>query len=143
MIVIQQIEHGLKVETTKIIQQYGKRCFQGSLSPSLNFVAKLSLDGCDSMLHDDWLDLPCVVILHSFCFKPRMVSGKNTRSNIFTIIFLCSFHKGIIVKRESPCYLPKVLVLGQKLILGKPFFLNCIYIGEVVSPPTPTFAPYL
>ena len=48
---------------------------------------------------------------------------KNTRRNIFTIIFLFSFHKGIIAKGESSCCLPKVLVLGQKLILGKPS--NC------------------
>ena len=75
------------------------------------------------MLHDNCLDIPCVILLHSFCFKPRMVSGKNTRRNIFIIIFLCSFHKGIIAKGESSCYLPKVLVLGQKLIIGKPS--NC------------------
>jgi len=72
------------------------------------------------MLHDNWLDLPCINILHSFCFKPRMVSDKNTWRNIFTIIFLCLFHKGITTKGESSCCLPKVLVLGQKLILGKP-----------------------
>ena len=78
---------------------------------------------CDSMLHDNWLDIPCVVILHSFCFKPRMVSDKNKRRNIFTIIFLCLFHKGIIAKGESSCYFPKVLVLRQQLVLGKPS--NC------------------
>ena len=92
---------------------------------------------CDLMLHDNWLDIPCVVILHPFCFKPGMVSYKNTRRNIFIIIFLCSFHKGIIAKGEGPCYLPKVLVLGQKLVLGKPS--NCTQVGEVVSPPISTF----
>ena len=76
------------------------------------------------MLHDNWLDIPCINILHSFCFKPRMVSDKNTQRNIFTIIFLCLFHKGITTKGESSCCLPKVLVLGQKLILGKPS--NCV-----------------
>ena len=75
---------------------------------------------CDSMLHDDWLGMPCVFILHYFCFKPKMVSDKNTRRNILTIILLCSFHKGITERGESSCYPPKVLVLGQKLILGKP-----------------------
>ena len=80
--------------------------------PSLNFVTKSSLDDrtlmseCDSMLHDDWLDIPCVIILHSFCFKPRMVSGKNTRRNIFIIIFLFSFHKGITAKGENLYCLP-------------------------------------
>ena len=97
--------------------------------PNLNFATKSSLDDrtlmceCDSMLHDDWLDIPCVVILHSFCFKPAMVSDKNTQRNILTIIFLCPFHKGITTKGENSCYLPKVLALGQKLILGKPS--NC------------------
>jgi len=101
------------------------KIFQRSPSPRLEFCkAKSSLDGCNSMLHDNWLDIPWVIIIRPLCFKPRMVSDKNTWRNIFfTIIFLCSFHKGIIVKRESPCYLPKVLVLGQKLILGKPS--NC------------------
>ena len=74
-------------------------------------------------MRDNWLDIPCIIILHSFYFKPRMVSDKNTRRNIFTIIFLCSFHKDITAKGESSCYLSKVLVLGQKLVLGKP--LNC------------------
>ena len=114
------------------------KIFQRSLSPRLEFCkVKSSLDGCDSVLHDDWLDIPWVVILHSFCFKPRMVSDKNTRRNIFTIMFLRSLHKGIIAKSESSCYLLKVLALGQKLILGKP--LNCTQVGEVVSPPTSTF----
>jgi hypothetical protein len=72
------------------------------------------------MLHDKWLDIPCVIILHSFCFKPRIVSDKNIQRNISTIIFLFSFHKGITTKGESSCCLLKVLVLGQKLILGKP-----------------------
>ena len=30
----------------------------------------------------------------------------------FTIMFLCSFHKGITVEGENSYYLPKVLVLG-------------------------------
>jgi len=94
-----------------------------SLSPILNFAAKPSLDGCDSMLHDDWLDISGVVIPHSFCFKPGMVSDKNTRRNIFIIIFLFSFHKGITAKGKNSCYLLKVHVLGQKLVLGEPS--NC------------------
>ena len=97
------------------------KIFQRSLSPRLEFCkVKSSLDGCDSVLHDDWLDIPWVVILHSFCFKPRMVSDKSTWRNIFTIMFLCSLHKGITAKSESSCYLLKVIALGQKLILEKP-----------------------
>ena len=35
------------------------KIFQRSLSPMLEFYkTKSSLDGCDSMLHDDWLDIP-------------------------------------------------------------------------------------
>ena len=76
------------------------------------------------MLHDNWLDIPGVIIVHPFCFKLGMVSDNNTRRNIFTIIFLCSFHKGIIAEDENSYYLPKVLVLGQKLVLEKPS--NCV-----------------
>ena len=55
-----------------------------SSSPTLEFCkAKSGLDGCDSMLHDDWLDIPWVIIVRPFCFKPRMVSDNNTRRNIF------------------------------------------------------------
>ena len=32
---------------------------------------------------------------------------KNTRRNIFTTIFLCSLHRGIITKGESSCCLSK------------------------------------
>ena len=82
--------------------------FQRNPSPRLEFCkAKSSLDGCDSMLHDDWLDIHCIIILHSFCFKPGMVSDKNTRRNIFTQIFLYSFHKGITAKRWKLMLSPK------------------------------------
>ena len=113
------------------------KIFQRSSSPTLEFCkAKSSLDGCDSMLHDDWLDIPWVIIVHSFCFKPKMVSDRNTRGNMFRIIFLCSLHKGITEKSKSSCYLSKVLVLGQSSSLGN---LRIVFqIGEVVSPPTPT-----
>jgi hypothetical protein len=75
------------------------------------------------MLHDDWLDILGVVILHPFCSNPGMVSGKNTRRNILMIIFLCSVHKGITAEGASSCYISRVLVLGHKLVLGKPS--NC------------------
>ena len=52
-------------------------------------------------------------------------------------MFACSLHKGIIAKHEISYYLPKVLVLGQGLVLGKPS--NCTQVGEVVSPPISTF----
>ena len=101
------------------------KIFQRSSSPTLEFCkAKSSLDGCDLVLHDNWLDIPWVIILHSFRFKLEMVSDKNARRNIFTTMFLCLFHKGITTEGENSYYLPKVLVLGQKLILGKPS--NCV-----------------
>jgi hypothetical protein len=64
-----------------------------------------------------------------------MVSNKNIRRNIFTIIFLCSFDTSIIAKGGSLGYLLELLVLGQKLILGKPS--NEPHVGEVIYPPTP------
>ena len=51
-------------------------------------------------------------------------------------MFLCLFHKGNIAEGENSYNLPKVLVLGQKLVLGKPS--NHSQVGEVVPPPTPT-----
>ena len=113
MIVIQQIEHGLKVENQDELATW-HQIFQRSSSPTHEFCkAKSSFDGCDSMLHDGWLDIPGVVILHSYCFKLEIVSDKNTQRNIFTIIFLGLFHKGITVEGDNSYYLPKVLVLGQ------------------------------
>ena len=38
----------------------------------------------------------------------------------FIIMFLCTFHKSITTEGENSYYLLKVLVLGQKLVLGKP-----------------------
>jgi hypothetical protein len=61
------------------------------------------------MLHDDWLDIPLVVTLHSFCFKPEMVSDKNTQRNIFATISMLTSEGQ---KGESSCYLSKVLPLG-------------------------------
>ena len=66
-----------------------------------------------------------------------MVSDKNFRRNIFTIIFLGLFHMCIIAEGENSYYLLKVLVLGEELVLGKP--LNCTQVGQLVSPPTSTF----
>ena len=114
------------------------KIFQRSPSPRLKFCkAKSSLDGCDSVLHDNWLDIPWVIIVHSFCFKPEMVSDRNIQRNIFATMFQRLFHKGITAEGENSYYLPKVLALGQKLVLGKPS--NCTQVGEVVFPPTSTF----
>jgi hypothetical protein len=53
------IEHDLKVETTKMNLQHGIRFFPEKPIPRLEFCkAKSSLDGCDSMLHGDWMDIP-------------------------------------------------------------------------------------
>jgi hypothetical protein len=60
---------------------------------------KSRLDECDSMLHNDWLDIPMFVIPLIFCSKPGSVSDKNTRRNIFIFMTLCSFHKGSTAER--------------------------------------------
>ena len=49
-----------------------------------------------------------------FASNLDLPSDKNTQSNILTVIFLCSFDKGITAKGENSCYLLKVLILGQK-----------------------------
>ena len=112
--------------------------------PSLNFATRSSLDDrtlmceCDSMLHDDWLDIYCVIILRSFCFKPAMVSGKNTWRNIFHNYISMLISQGHYSKRwklmlspESACFKTKCSSLGNLRI--------ALQVGEVVSPLTPTF----
>jgi hypothetical protein len=62
-------------------------------------------------LHDAWAVFPlCLLFLWSFCSRPRKVSDKSTRRNIFTIISLCSFHKDNVAERW-------ILVLGSKKCL--------------------------
>ena len=59
--------------------------------PQAWILHKSRLDECNSMLHDDWWDIPCVCCSFVlFCSRPGKVSDKNTRRNIFIIIFLCS-----------------------------------------------------
>ena len=93
------------------------------------------------MLHDNWLDIPWVIILHSFCFKPEMVSDKNARRNFFTTMFLCLFHKGITTEGENSYYLSKVLVFKQKLVLGKPS--NCVSSWQSGFPSNTNLCVYL
>ena len=58
MIVVYQVKHDLKIDNQDELVTWHK-IFQRSPSPRLEFwKAKSSLDGCDSVLHDDWLDIP-------------------------------------------------------------------------------------
>ena len=138
MIVIQQIEHGLKVEKTKMNQQHGINFFREAHPPGLKFANQsqvwMDVIQCCMMIGWTYLESSSFVL---FASNLEWLVTKSTRRNIFTIIFLCSLHKGITAQGESSCYLPKVLALGQQLVLGKPS--NCTQICEVVSPPTPTF----
>ena len=87
------------------------KIFQRSSSPTLEFCkAKSSLDGCDSMLHDGWLDIPGFVILHSFCFKPGMVSDKNTEGIFSQLCFYAHFTRALQQK-------VKAHVISQKCLL--------------------------
>jgi hypothetical protein len=85
------------------------------------------LDGYDSILHNNWLDIPGVVIIHPFCSKPGMVSEKIPEGIFLQLYFYTHFKKG---KRRKTS-----LALGQKLVLGKPS--NYVQVSEVVSPPIP------
>ena len=79
----------------------------------------------------------CIVILRSFCSRPKMVSDKNTRRNILTIIALCSLHRGIIEKDKLLCYFPQSACFRTKSSsLGN--LRNVIQDGEVVSLTLPT-----
>ena len=64
--------------------------------PQLEFCkAQSSLDGCDSMLHDDWLDIPCVTILHSFCFKPGWLVTKILEGIFSQLYFYAHFTRAL------------------------------------------------
>jgi hypothetical protein len=79
-------------------------------------MVELSLDGYALMLYDNWLDIACVIILRSFCFKPKMVSDKKYPKEYFHNYISMLTSQG--QKGESSYYLSKVLALGHKLILG-------------------------
>jgi hypothetical protein len=93
---------------------------QQTSSPTLGFCrTESSLDGCDSMLHDNWLGIPCVDV---FASNLEWLV-KNTRRNIFTIIFLRSFHKGITAEGENS-YIPKSAYFRTKACPWKIFELR-------------------
>jgi hypothetical protein len=70
------------------------------------------------MLHDDWLDIPCIVILHPFAPSLERLVTKIPEGIFLQLYFYAHFTRA--KKSESSCYLSKVLALGHKLILGKP-----------------------
>jgi hypothetical protein len=72
-----------------------------------------------------------------FALSLEWLVTKIPKGIFCSYIFLCSIHKDIKAKGESSCYLSKVLALGQSSSLGN--LLIALLIGEVVSPPTPTF----
>ena len=63
--------------------------FREVYPPSLNFAAKSSLDGCDSMLYDDWLDIPGVVILILFASNLEWLVTKIPKG-IFSQLYFYS-----------------------------------------------------
>jgi len=74
--------------------------------PQAWILQNSSLDEFNSVLHDDWLDIPCTCLsfIWSSCSNPRKVSDKNTRRNIFTIIIICSIHQVMLQIIKSSCY---------------------------------------
>ena len=114
------------------------KIFQRSPSPGLNFARQsqvwMDVIKCCMIIGWTYLESSSFIL---FASNLEWLVTKRPEGIFFTIMFLCSLHKGIIAKGESPRYLPKVLALGQKLILGKPS--NCTQVSEVVYPPTSTF----
>jgi hypothetical protein len=91
------------------------------------------------MTYLNWIE--SFLALSSFViFVPSLewLVTENTQRNVLIIISLCSFYEDIIAEGESSSYLSKVLALGHKLVLAKPWIV--LQVGEVVSPPTPIFA---
>jgi hypothetical protein len=111
------------------------KIFKRSPYPKLEFCrTELNLDGYDLMLHDDWLDIPCIVILRPFAPSLEWLVTKIPEGIFLQLYFYAHF---IRAKCESSCYLSIVLALEHKLVLRKPRIV--FLIGEVVSPPTPIF----
>ena len=78
------------------------KIFQRSPSPRLQFCkAKSSLDGCDSVLHDDWLDIPWVVIFYSFCFKPGWLVTKIPEGIFSQLCFYAHFTRALQQKVKA------------------------------------------
>ena len=84
---------------------------------------------CCIMIGWTYLVLSSFVLFFS---KPEMVRDKNTQRNIFTIISLCSLHRGIMAKDKHLCYFPQSACFRTKSSsLGK--LQIVIQDGEVVS----------
>jgi hypothetical protein len=76
-----------------------KDVFMGVYPPSLIFAKKqdwMNVIQCCIMIGWTYLTF---VVPSIFLLQPGMVSDKNTQRNIFTIITLCSFHKGSAAER--------------------------------------------
>ena len=99
--------------------QHGIRFFREAHPPGLNFARQsqvwMDVIQCCMMIGWTYLESSSFIL-----FASNLVwLVTKIPEEIFSQLFLCSFHKGITVEGENSYYLPKVLVLGQKLILGK------------------------
>ena len=138
MIVIQQIEHGLKVETTKMNQQHGIRFFREVHPPHLNFARQNQV----------WMDVIqcCMMIGWTYLESSSFILFASNLEWLVTII-----PKEIF---SQLCFYAYFIRVSQQKVKTHIIFQKCLFqdrssslgnlriaslISEVVSPPTPTF----
>ena len=130
-------EHNLKVETTKMNQQHGIRFFKEAHPLGLNLARQsqvwTDVIQCCMMIGWTYLESSSFIL---FASNLEWLVTKIPKE-IFSQLYFQAYFTRVLQQKVKTHYLLKVLVLGQELILGKPF--NCTQVGEVVSLPTSTF----
>ena len=74
-----------------------QRMFLCKVLPQALILQNSSLDEFNSMLYDDWLDIPCAC--HSSDLLARILERLVTRipeGIFFTVILICSMHKAML-----------------------------------------------
>ena len=93
--------------------------------PQLEFCRKnqvwMDVIQCCMMIGWAYLALSSLIL---FASNLEWLVTKIPERIFSQLYFYAHFTRASQQKGESSCYLPKVLVLGQKLVLGKP--LNCV-----------------
>jgi hypothetical protein len=120
------------------------KIFQRSSSRTLEFCkAESSLDDrtlmceCDSVLHDNWLDVSYVVILHSFSSNLEWLVTKIPEGIFSQLYFYAHFIRISQQKMKTHVISQKCLFKDKSSSLGN---LRIVFlVGEVVSLPTSTF----
>ena len=72
------------------------------------------------MLHDNWLDIPCIVIFHFFASNLEWLVTKIPKGIFSPLYFYSHFTRALQQKVKAHVIFRKCLFGGQKLVLEKP-----------------------